>query len=228
MIRVKSILAVIALMALAGCVSSPPLTANLDTYKASLIEYAHDGAYAADQARVGREAEAWLTEESGRVRKPAIVLDIDETSLSNWNELAANGLTFRMDGPCDALPKGPCGLTAWNRRAEAAAIQPTLHLFYAARRLHVPVFFITGRDESVRAATELNLRRAGYKDWTQLIMRPAGSKTPSATDYKAPQRAHIEAQGYDIILNIGDQPSDLAGGYAERTFLMPNPFYRIR
>ena len=29
------------------------------------------------------------------------------------------------------------------------------------------------------------------------------------------------------IANVGDQPSDLAGGYAERTFLLPNPFYRI-
>ena len=35
------------------------------------------------------------------------------------------------------------------------------------------------------------------------------------------------AQGFTIIANVGDQPSDLAGGYAERTFLVPNPFYRI-
>ena len=165
-----------AVLLLGGCAASPPLTANLDTYKAGLVDYAHDGRYARDQAEVARQAEAWLTEESGKVRKPAIVLDIDETSLSNWDELAANGLTFRMDGPCDNLPKGPCGLTAWNQRAQAAAIQPTLHLFYAARRLNVPVFFITGRDESIRAATELNLRRAGYKDWAQLIMRPAGTQ----------------------------------------------------
>ena len=27
--------------------------------------------------------------------------------------------------------------------------------------------------------------------------------------------------------SVGDQPSDLAGGYAEKTFLLPDPFYRI-
>ncbi|MGH6919121.1 MAG: HAD family acid phosphatase, partial [Geminicoccaceae bacterium] len=37
----------------------------------------------------------------------------------------------------------------------------------------------------------------------------------------------IQAQGFTIVANMGDQPSDLAGGHAERTFLLPNPFYRI-
>ena len=35
------------------------------------------------------------------------------------------------------------------------------------------------------------------------------------------------SEGYTIVANIGDQPSDLDGGFAERTFLLPNPFYRI-
>jgi hypothetical protein len=39
-------------------------------------------------------------------------------------------------------------------------------------------------------------------------------------------RSLPRAAAYDIA-NVGDQPSDLAGGYAERTFLVPNPFYRI-
>ena len=33
--------------------------------------------------------------------------------------------------------------------------------------------------------------------------------------------------GYRIVVNMGDQPSDLAGGYAEKAVLLPNPFYRI-
>ncbi len=35
----------------------------------------------------------------------------------------------------------------------------------------------------------------------------------------------IEAEGYVIIANIGDQTSDLIGGYAEKTFKLPNPLY---
>jgi len=30
-----------------------------------------------------------------------------------------------------------------------------------------------------------------------------------------------------IIVNAGDQESDLAGGYAERAYKLPNPFYYI-
>jgi acid phosphatase len=58
-------------------------------------------------------------------------------------------------------------------------------------------------------------------------MRPAGTRTPSVADFKAPERAKIEMKGYTIIANVGDQPSDLAGGHAERTFQLPNPFYRV-
>jgi hypothetical protein len=49
----------------------------------------------------------------------------------------------------------------------------------------------------------------------------------SAADFKTPIRERIEKEGYTIIANVGDQSSDLAGGHAEMTFLLPNPFYRI-
>lgn len=49
----------------------------------------------------------------------------------------------------------------------------------------------------------------------------------AAADYKGPVRCELIAQGYNIVVNMGDQPSDLAGGCAEKAFLLPNPFYRI-
>jgi acid phosphatase len=108
---------------------------------------------------------------------------------------------------------------SWTGTEKAEAVAPTLAVLRVAQAAHIAVFFITGRDETVRAAAEKNLRQAGYDSWVRLIMRPAHSK--------APQRARIESEGYTIIANIGDQPSDLAGGHAEKTFLIPNPFYRI-
>jgi acid phosphatase len=42
---------------------------------------------------------------------------------------------------------------------------------------------------------------------------------------RAAERRKIAGQGYTIILNMGDQESDLAGGYAEKTFKLPNPVY---
>ena len=66
-----------------------------------------------------------------------------------------------------------------------------------------------------------------YAGYARLVMVPDGRRYASAADFKAPVRAGIEQEGYRIVANVGDQPSDLAGGRAERTFLLPNPFYRI-
>ena len=37
----------------------------------------------------------------------------------------------------------------------------------------------------------------------------------------------LKKQGYKIIENIGDQYSDLTGGYSAATYKLPNPFYYI-
>jgi predicted secreted acid phosphatase len=199
---------------------------NLVDLKREALHYHQSGGYARDLQLIGAEAGAFVQRRAGEVRRPALVLDIDETSLSNWPELRANNFDYVASGPCH-LPKGPCGAHAWEMSARAAAIAPTLGIYKAARRHGVSVFFITGRDEGERVATERNLRRAGYRGWAGVIMRPAGSRTASAADYKAPARARIEAMGFTIIANVGDQPSDLSGGHAEAAFLLPNPFYRI-
>ncbi len=44
---------------------------------------------------------------------------------------------------------------------------------------------------------------------------------------KAAERADIERQGYKIITAIGDQLSDMTGGYVEMGFKLPNPMYFI-
>jgi len=51
--------------------------------------------------------------------------------------------------------------------------------------------------------------------------------TCTTTQYKSLTRQHIESLGFDIILDIGDQLGDLAGGFADRTFKVPNPMYYI-
>ena len=161
------------------------------------------------------------------MQRPAVVFDIDETALSNWEAIKANDFGRVFDGPCDELPQGPCGWTAWDLRAQATVIRPTMDVYNAAKDRGAAIFFITGRDETQRAATERNLQAVGYTGYAQLIMEPPGAHYVSAADFKAPQREQIARRGYTIIANVGDQPSDLDGGFAERTYLLPNPFYRI-
>ena len=157
--------------------------------------------------------------------KPAIVLDIDETSLSNWPAYRVNGWVRILNGECD-LQQGPCGLRAFQARGQSTAIQPTLHLAQRAEALGVAVFFITGRPAALRAATERNLREQGYQ-WTDVMFVPDGAKFTSVADFKAAERKRIAEQGYTILLTMGDQDSDLRGGYAERTFKLPNPVYVV-
>jgi len=158
--------------------------------------------------------------------RPAVVFDIDETSLSNYEALKANDFGRIVAGPCE-LPGGPCGLQDWDLLAESTLIPPTMDVFNTAKDRGAAIFFITGRPESQRAATERNLADVGYTGYSRLIMKPTGGHFGSAADYKAPARQSISADGYTIIANMGDQPSDLDGGFAERTFLLPNPFYRV-
>jgi hypothetical protein len=53
-------------------------------------------------------------------------------------------------------------------------------------------------------------------------------KAKSPARISKPQERHdVERKGYRIVLNIGDQASDLAGCCAEKTFKLPNPFYLV-
>src|ERR1700682_97329 len=211
----------------APIVPPPVQPANIGDLKVVATQYYDSGAYLTDLQQAAAPAIAWITDESPRVDRPAVVFDIDETALSNWEVIKADDFGRVIDGPCTALPTGPCGWRAWDLTAQSTVIQPTLGIYNAARDRDAAIFFITGRDETQRAATERNLQAVGYTGYTGLIMQPPGAHYVSAADFKAPQRAMIEQQGYTIVANIGDQPSDLDGGFSEQTFLLPDPFYRI-
>jgi acid phosphatase len=196
---------------------------NLYEVQQQVEEYIRSGRYDADVARVATEATAFLEQRAKAVKRPAIVLDIDETSLSNWTAYRLNGWGRVVGGECN-LQQGPCGLRAWQALGQSKAIAPTLALARRARTLGVDVFFITGRPPNLQESTERNLREQGYEP-TRVVLMPAGATFKSAADFKAPERRKLTEEGYTIVVNMGDQQSDLAGGFAERTFKLPNPVY---
>jgi predicted secreted acid phosphatase len=219
----------------AGCPPPPgprPFDAteplNLGQLKLQLRDYRcfkYDDEVAAKLA----EARTWIEQRAPQVVNPAIVLDIDETSLSNWEAMYHNDFGYVAGGTCELASKSACGEQDWELSASATAIKPTLDLFKAAKAKNIAVFFITGRYdvELEKAATELNLHKAGYSGWDGLYLRDPKAPRPSVAEYKRDARIDIEKSGYTIIANIGDQLSDLALGHAERTFKVPNPFYFI-
>jgi acid phosphatase len=180
-------------------------------------EYHDSGQYDRDLAAVDASARGYLDARlaswprKSRL-KPAIVLDIDETSLSNYTGLLASGFTTigNVINPVTASGK---------------AIAPTLALYQRARSKGVAVFFVTGRPPQLAGITALNLVNEGYdKGWDGLHTKPTDIET---APFKTFARATIEARGYEIVANVGDQESDLDGGHADRGFKLPNPFYFI-
>ena len=180
---------------------------------APLLKAYHDsGRYEQDLAAVDSRARGYLRRRLHSCcawRKPALVLDIDETALSNYAFLGD------FKNIVASLAQGAASATT-------PAIGPTLWLYEAAKARGVAVFFITGRPTAFQSLTVQNLTRAGYSGWSGLVLNPGGM---TLTQYKSAARAKIEQQGYRIILNVGDQESDLAGGHASRAFKLPNPFY---
>jgi HAD superfamily, subfamily IIIB (Acid phosphatase) len=192
-------------------------------------DYHDSGSYAADLATVAGQAQAFMERQAKAVRakakrncgtkpkckpKLAIVLDIDETSLSNYDELNASSFTNAAGALVLAVGS-----------ADSPAIAPTLALYNRAKAIGVAVYFVTGRPPLVEGLTRENLTAAGYTAPDGLYMKPSDDET---IPFKSNARATIEAVlKYRIIANIGDQESDLAGGAADRSFKLPNPFYFI-
>ena len=198
---------------------------NLDTLKDELKQYhactCTCGCYAKDLDLQAERAIAFLRQRTVH-RLPngklAMVLDIDETTLSNYEEMEKAGFAY------DAK-----AFNAWVESAQAPAIPGTLRIFNEAKLLGVNVFFLTGRGEAERTATEKNLRATGFDGWQELILRKSGQGSSTALEYKSAERAGIVAKGYKIILNVGDQWSDLKGTpEAEYSVKYPDPYYFLK
>ncbi|MFI9824917.1 HAD family acid phosphatase [Streptomyces sp. NPDC052013] len=125
--------------------------------------------------------------------KQAIVLDIDNTALET-------DFGFSFPQPAN---------------------KPVLEVAQYAEERGVDLFFVTARPGIIYAPTEWNLDQAGYES-SGLYVRGFLDLFKNVADYKTAQRVAIERQGYTIIANIGNSPTDLSGGHAEKTFKLPD------
>ncbi|CAL8472232.1 g11774 [Coccomyxa elongata] len=175
-----------------------------------------------------------------------IVLDIDETALSNRAEWLTALEGIRGGGIVPSLQGHALEPL---RAAMAPALQPMLDLYTDLYKAGFSLTFITGRRDygMGREATAKNLEVAGYgvpcshtlgeaqhaervqqePCYVALGMRGEGDQR-LASVYKPDQRAQLQEKGYEIMASFGDQWSDLAGtSAAVASFKLPNPFYYI-
>ena len=234
-----------------------------------------DSNYANEARSVAKQADDWLAARS-KVPNRALVLDVDDTTLTTWNyELYSN---WDFNPTTNAQFVGLTGTTFTGNMFPAT---PGMRdLVDHAKALGYAIFWITGRGDSQHAATVANLvddsaaglpnidsvtlngktipevdaeypmptaldiGHGGFADG--LFTKPpvgsypaylntsdfcgpsiaAGASCPTI-QYKSGTRAYIESKGYDIVADIGDQFSDLLGGFSDKTFKMPNPNYYL-
>jgi predicted secreted acid phosphatase len=234
-----------------------------------------DSNYAREAESVAGQSDSWLHARR-HVHNRAIVLDVDDTTLTTWNyELYSNwDFNPTTNGVFVGLTNGV--FTGNMFPATPGMVDLVSH----ADALGYSIFWITGRGDSQHAATIANLiddTAAGYTDIDEVTLNghtipevDAGYPTPTPIDtghggftdglftkppvgqypayldqpqfcgpyidqgiscptiqYKSGTRAYIESQGYDIVADLGDQFSDLQGGFADKTFKMPNPNYYL-
>jgi len=241
--------------------------------------------YANEARSVAEKGDNWLAARS-KVSNRAIVLDVDDTTLTTWNyELYSNWdfnpMTNQIFVGLTQLDPLPAPLTFTGNAFPATP--GMLDLVNHAKALGYSIFWITGRGDVQHQATVANLQSdsaaglpsldtvtisgktipevdAGYPAPTAintghggftdgLFTKPPIGSYPAYLDtpefcgpfihatpnpascptiqYKSGTRAYIESQGYDIVANFGDQFSDLLGGFADKTFKMPNPNYYL-
>ena len=165
-------------------------------------------------------------------KKPAIVLDADDTTLETY-DMEVAGMKFNFT---------PAVQDVYVQGQKFPATPAMVDFVTRAADIGYTIFGLTGRNDDQKAATLANLAKVGYTDfsadrfYTKWTGAGSSQQPPyiscatakcTTVEYKAGTRKHIEELGYDISLNVGDQWSDLQGGYADKTLKLPNPTYYL-
>jgi hypothetical protein len=180
--------------------------------------------YAHQVAGIEQQIKTYLSHRPHKHGRPAIVLDVDDTTLLTYNYELENGFAYN-----------PTTNAAYVEAEKMSAVFGMPALVNWAQAQGYTIFYLTGRPESQRDATAGNLAKVGYQepDAAHLFLKNTANppeylscgSTCTTIQYKSGTRAHIESLGYDITADIGDQYSDLEGGHADRTYKVPNPMY---
>ena len=217
---------------------------NIDVVKKTIATYYGDpGTGIADKddspyisemdgivARLEAQLPHWLREAKRSHKTPAIVLDTDDTMLFTYDmEVGDMHFVYNPDRQND-----------WVQQKLFPATPGMTGLVKKAQQLGFAIIGITGRSDAQKQASIENVTEVGYTGFTSdnYYTKWAAGQQPSyitcatssctTVEYKAGTRKHLEKDlGYDVVLNVGDQWSDLQGGYADHVQKLPNPTYYL-
>ncbi|WP_406836735.1 HAD family acid phosphatase [Streptomyces sp. AHU1] len=218
------------------------LVKDIDTYYGTtadsngVYQASPDSQYAKDLARLDAAAKRHIDQAARKAHhrheKAAVVFDIDDTLLLSLDYEKKTNYTYNS-----------ASWAAYVAQADRPAVFGSPDLVKYAASKGVEVFYNSGLKESQRASAVENLKKVGVDvnlDSAHMFLKDAANPPAYLSDcataaawncttvqYKAGTRKHIESLGYDIVANFGDQYSDLEGGYADKTYKLPNPTYFV-
>ena len=129
-------------------------------------------------------------------KKPAIIVDVDETVLDNssfQSRTILSGLSY------------PNGWAKWVNESNASAVEGVYEFLHNANDNDVKIFYVTNRLESFREPTIKNLKRLGlpFDDNKNTLLMRVDENVRDKTE----RRRNI-ADDYRIVLLVGDQLTD--------------------
>ncbi len=129
-------------------------------------------------------------------KKPAIIVDVDETVLDNssfQSRTILSGLSY------------PNGWAKWVNESNASAVEGVYEFLHYVNDSDVKIFYVTNRLESFREPTIKNLKRLGlpFDDNKNTLLMRVDENVRDKTE----RRRNI-ADDYRIVLLVGDQLTD--------------------
>lgn len=190
---------------------------NIQTLKDQITAYYTSGRQEADVVKVYAHARAYIAQRLKEgVKKPAVMLDMDDTMLSSFNYEKANDFGYDSKS-----------WHAYEREFKFPVIPAALAFTKWAQSQGVALFYVTGRPTAEYDVSLAEIKAAGLPVPTKLVLRPPSAKGKSVIPFKSGARHDIENEGYTILAAIGDQWSDSLGGFTEREYKLPNPMYYL-
>jgi acid phosphatase len=187
---------------------------NLHDAKKAVKDYYSSGKYETDLQKCIDEALLNLSQ-IDIPKNAAFVFDVDETALSNWS--------YEINYDFGYIKRH---WDEWVDSAKAPAIPHVKRFYDSLVAKNIKIIFITGRKHNQYDLTYQNLVNEGYTKIDTLICKPTEYSSKKAVEYKSTKRRELSSK-YRIIGSIGDQWSDLEGGWTILKVKLPNYMYFI-
>lgn len=213
MVKVCRYYLFLVLVSIASVIYGIP--ANLSVAKCKVENYYECGKYNKQINKIVDKAIKHFAKVACPSEK-TVIFDIDDTALSTFAVVKSikygyvDKITDRSE-LCANLP----GIPATRR----------LYNFILDRGFHT--VFLTGRAQDKYEATKWNLEKQGFTNFEAIIMREPHEIGVSAQKYKWERRRQLTQEGRIIAGTVGDQWSDLCGGYAGYQVKLPNLMYEL-